>query len=870
MSRILVACLVLAAVHLIALPAPLIAQPGPQSAQQTAAIKANYQLAARFSSKKLEKMIFSTTVDPHWLKKSDRFWYMYETTEGKKWYIVDPAKAERQLMFDNDKMAAAISRIVKDPFDAKHLGLDSLKFIRDENWIQFEVKSTQDVDTKDSAAKKDAGTAKTGAHKEKEKKVYYFEYNLTDGTLTELKDYNKPKHKPNWASISPDSNIIVFGRHFNLFWMDRANYERALKNEDDSTIVEHALTTDGVEGDSYHGNGALGGGGETNVDKEKNKDKRKPAQIFWSPDSKHFAMSRSDMRKVGDLWVINSIADPRPTLETYKYMMPGEKGAPIEQLLVFDMTTHTRQIISAGQFKDQDLAIWAAPVLEHHRDDDYRTALWLGTDTKFYFTRTSRDLHRIDVCEVNVGDTSAAALIKERLNTYVEVRRLGLVEGGKELIEWSEQDGWAHFYLYDGAGKLKNQITGGPFHCEDIVGIDEKKRILYFSANGREPGEDPYYLHLYKVNFDGSGLTLLDGGDFDHAMSMDDSHQFFVDNYSRVNTVPKSALFNSLGKKIMDLETADLSSLMAAGYKFPEPFKVKADDGITDLYGVLYKPYNFDSTKKYALMEYVYPGPQTEAVNKSFGRSMDRMDRLSQLGMIVITVGNRGGNPSRSKWYHNYGYGNLRDYGLADKKAAAEQLADRYPFIDINRVGIYGHSGGGFMSTAAMLVYPDFFKVAVSESGNHDNSIYNRWWSEKHHGVKEMVSDKGDTTFQYSIEKNPEIAKNLKGHLLLCTGDIDNNVHPGNTIRVANALIKADKRFDFVLLPGQRHAYGEMTEYFWWRTADYFSRYLIGDETERPVAIEEMDREQEQVGSKSGSNRSPDDEEDPDDADDDL
>jgi dipeptidyl-peptidase 4 len=827
-------------------------------AQQILVTKANYQLAARFSPKKLDKMIFSTQVDAHWLKKGDRFWYMYETTEGKKWYLVDPLKAEKRPMFDNDKLAAAISRIVKDPFDSKHLGLDSLKFIKDENWIQFEVKSTQDIEKKDTAKKKSATS---------EKKVYYFEYNLTDGMLTELKDFKKPKHKPNWASISPDSSTIVFGRHFNLYWMDHANYEKALINEDDSTIVDHALTTDGIEDYSYHGNGALGGG-ETNVDKIKNKDKRKPAQIFWSPDSKHFAIARSDMRKVKDLWVINSIADPRPTLETYKYEMPGEKEAPIEELQVFDMTTCTHQVVSAGQFKDQDLAVWAAPIREDHRDDDYRTTLWLGTNTKFYFTRTSRDLKRIDVCAVNVGDTLATALIRERLNTYVEVRRLGLVDGGKELIEWSEQDGWAHFYLHDGSGKLKNQITSGPFHCEDIVGIDDKRRILYFSANGREPGEDPYYLHLYKVNFDGSGLTLLDGGDFDHQMSMGDSHQYFVDNYSRVNTVPHSVLCNELGKKIMDLETSDLSSLMAAGYKFPEPFKVKADDGITDLYGVMYKPFNFDSAKKYPIMEYVYPGPQTESVNKAFGRSMDRMDRLAQLGMIVITVGNRGGNPSRSKWYHNYGYGNLRDYGLADKKAAAEQLADRFAYIDITRVGIYGHSGGGFMSTAAMLVYPDFFKVAVSESGNHDNSIYNRWWSEKHHGVKEMVSDKGDTTFQYSIEKNPDIARNLKGHLLLCTGDIDNNVHPANTIRVANALIKADKRFDFVLLPGQRHAYGEMTEYFWWRTADYFSRYLIGDDSPRSIAIEEMDRDQEQVGNKGASNRNPDGEDDDDDEDD--
>jgi dipeptidyl aminopeptidase/acylaminoacyl peptidase len=232
---------------------------------------------------------------------------------------------------------------------------------------------------------------------------------------------------------------------------------------------------------------------------------------------------------------------------------------------------------------------------------------------------------------------------------------------------------------------------------------------------------------------------------------------------------------------------------------------------------------------------------------------MDRTDRLSQLGFIVITMGNRGGHPSRSKWYHNYGYGNLRDYGLADKKAIAEQLADRYPYFDVNRVGIHGHSGGGFMSTAAMFVYPDFFKVAVSSSGNHDNSVYNRWWSEQHHGVKETIGDKGDTTFVYSVEKNQDLAKNLKGHLMLSTGDIDNNVHPAGTIRVANALIRANKRFDLVILPGQRHGYGDMTEYFFWRMADYFTEYLMGDKTMRPVDIDEMNREIEQSGNKGAA-----------------
>ncbi len=815
-------------------------------AQQVPVTKANYPLAARFSPKKLDKMVFSTTVDAHWLKKSDRFWYMYETTEGKKWYIVDPAKAEKKLLFDNAKLAALITKIVKDPFDAQHLGLDSMRFIKDENSIQFEVKSSIEIDKKDSAVATGGGRRGGGAAAAppaKEKKVFYFEYNLITGELTELVGFKKPKRKPQWASISPDSSMVVFGKNYNLYYMDKANYAKALVKEDDSTIVETKLTTDGIENYSYHSDGGMGGGSENNVDKEKNKNKRKPALITWSPDSKHFALVRTDNRKVKDLWVINSIADPRPTLETYKYWMPGEKESPVEELQLFTMADKSHKEISVKLFKDQNVSIWSNPQNANARDDDYRVNTWLGTSDKFYITRTSRDLKRIDVCAVDVVTAAIKPIIEERLNTYVEVRRLGLVNDGKELIEWSERDGWGHFYLYDGDGKLKNQITSGSYHCEDIVGIDEKKRVLYFSANGKEDKEDPYYLHLYSVNFDGTGLKLLNPGEFDNNMSMNDNQKYYVNTFSRVNSVPKSALFASDGRKIMDLETADFSSLFAAGYKFPQPFKVKADDGITDIYGVMYKPFDFDSTKKYPVIEYVYQGPQTEAVNKAFTRGMDRTDRLAQLGFVVITMGNRGGHPSRSKWYHTYGYGNLRDYGLADKKACAEQLADKYSFIDVNRVGIHGHSGGGFMSTAAMLVYPEFFKVAVSSSGNHDNSIYNRWWSEKHHGVKEIIGDKSDTSFAYIIDKNPDIVKNLKGNLMLSTGEIDNNVHPANTIRVVNALIKANKRFDLVMLPGQRHAYTDMTEYFFWKMADYFTEHLMGDKTERPVDMEEMNRE---------------------------
>jgi dipeptidyl aminopeptidase/acylaminoacyl peptidase len=797
--------------------------------------KANYDLAARFSPKKLDKMIFSLSVDPHWLKQSNKFWYTYETSEGKQWMIVDPVKNEKKSMFDKDQLAASLTRIIKDPFDAQHLPIDSLKFIKDENWIQFEVKSSLEIDK--PGAKKDAKA-------EKIKKVFYFEYNLNTAQLNELVGFTKPKRKPSWANMAPDQSKVVFGRNHNLYYMDKANYEKALANEDDSSIVETAITKDGIQNFGWHGEG-----GETNVDAEKNKNKRKPVGGYWSENSKQFAIVKVDNRKVKDLWVINSIADPRPTLETYKYWMPGEKEAPVDHLMLVDMVNYTYKEINVSLYKDQDIALWNKSAAVNARDDEFRPMVWLGTNEQLYLARTSRDLKKIDQCVVNTITGEVKVVVAESLNTSIEIKKPELIKNGAELVEWSERDGWAHLYLYDGQGNLKNQITQGAWHVEAVIGVDEIKRVVYFSANGRESvnggKEDPYYMHLYKINLDGSGLQLLNAGNFHHSFSVNDNNTYFVNTASRVNTTPVSSLHSADGRKLMDLETADLRNLMATGYKFPETFKIKADDGITDLYGVMYKPYDFDSTKKYPIIEYVYPGPQTESVNKSFSKGMDRIDRLAQLGFVVVTIGNRGGHYARSKWYHNYGYGNLRDYGLADKKATVEQLADRFSFIDRNKAGIHGHSGGGFMSTAAILVYPDIFKVAVSNAGNHDNSVYNRWWSEKHHGVKENISEKSDTSFSYMIDKNQDLAKNLKGKLLLIHGEIDNNVHPANTLRVVNALIKANKRFDMLILPTQRHGFGDMNEYWFWRTADYFSKYLLGDNTERSVDIDELNKDVE-------------------------
>lgn len=774
-----------------------------------------YVQAERFTKEKLNTMLFSTTVDPHWFQKGNCFWYEYKTSNGNAWYVVDPSAKTKRPLFDLDNIAAQITEIVKDPFTAQQLPIRKLEAQPDGRTFTFQITSSQDA-KKDTTDKKD---------EKGKKELFFFSYDYPTRKLTWLQDKKKETEYPDWASLSPDGKTVVYAKDLNLYRMSREDYEKLKKDDKDSTVVDIQLTTFGVKDFGFGQPYSL-----LNTDTLCNGKRKGVWGIVWSPDSRRFAVSLEDQRNVKDLWVINAMASPRPTLESYKYQMPGEKEAPVEHLYLFDTNDNSYKEIRTSAFKDQTVSLARKPRLQKQRDMEEVANCWLGDNNRFFVTRSSRDLHRIDICSYTIGEDSIRPLIEERMNTYQEVRPLAVVNGGKELIQWSERDGWAHLYLYDGDGRLKNRITSGPWHVDQLVKVDDAKRVVYFLANGKEKDENPYYEHLYRANFDGSGVQLVTAGDFFHDARVDDDAQFVVCNYSRVNTIPRTDLLDNTGRKVMSLEESDFSQLLGAGYKFPEPFKVKAADGVTDLYGVMYKPFNFDSTQVYPIIDYVYPGPQVEATVYPFSRMSVRTDRLAQAGFVVITVGNRGGHPSRSKWYHNFGYSNLRDYGLADQKAAIEQLANRYNYIDANRVGIHGHSGGGFMSTAAILQYPDFFKVAVSCAGNHDNRIYNRWWSETHHGVKEQVSDKGDTTFVYSIQSNPEIARQLKGHLMLVHGDIDNNVHPANSMRVADGLIRAGKRFDMLLLPQQRHGFGDMDEYFFWRMVDYFSQHLLGEQ----------------------------------------
>lgn len=793
-----------------------------QSRQERMVRTPNYELAERFSAKRIGQMVFSTSVRPVWFRNGDKFLYAWKTSDGTQYYIADPKAGKTEPVFDMDKLAMQITEIMRDPFDAKHLPISNISIDPENDGIlKFDIKSTKE--------KTDTTGKATG-----EKLTYHFRYEIAGKKLTYDTADKKEKY-PDWANVSPDGLTGVYMKNSNLFYMDTLNLRKAAEDPKDSTLVEHRITSDGYK-DFCYGINNYSGNTETDTTK-----RVFPSELVWSPDSRHIAVMRWDMAPLKDFWVINSLTQPRPTLETYKYQMPGEPG-PKGHLYVFSTSDWTSRQVKINAFKDQDLIMQPDVRTTDDQFDEFYGSRWLGDDNGFYLTRMSRDLKRMDICYVGVDSDSTRTVISERMNTYVESRQTRLLDGGRKMIHWSERNGWANLYLYNADGTLIRNLTEGAYHVDDVLAVNEKEGYVLFRACGKEKGENPYQMHVYRVSLQGGEPKMLDIPDMNIDAIASDDGKYFIANYSRVDYKPASALFDAAGKKVCDLGKADFSLLFAAGYKFPERFKVKAADGITDLYGAIYKPFDFDSTKVYPICDYVYPGPQVEANNISWSRGFTRTDRLAQLGFIVITVGNRGGHPDRSKWYHNYGYGNLRDYGLEDQKYAIQQLGARYSWIDLNRVGIHGHSGGGFMSTAAMLKYPDFFKAAVSCAGNHDNSIYNRWWSEQHHGITEKV-EAGDTTFVYSIETNPEIASNLKGHLMLVHGDIDNNVHPANTIRVVNALIRANKRFDMLILPGQRHGFGDMNEYFFWRMADYYCEWLMGSSKRDEVNIKEMNND---------------------------
>ncbi len=737
--------------------------------------KANFKAAEKFSSANLNKMLKSTRVNPNWFHESDKFWYSYTTTSGKNFYVVDPARKSKNLLFDNKEFAAKLGELTRGPVNFRDLELKDLELEDDNVTLSFMVDSTD------------------------------YTYNINTREMVRGDSTEKADKRLDWATYSPDSTYIAFAKNHDLFIMKA--------DDEDSTEIQ--LTDNGERWFSYQADH-----GDTTSDK------RLRSRARWFEDEKKLYVVKSDQRKVGEFFVINTLENPRPELEVYKYAMPGEKEVPQSRIEIFDIETEAKVEADIDKYKDQTVS----------------TFLPGETSKKLYMTRMNRTSDTLDVGYIDTETGEFKELFTETNHPYFNwsYQQLSIINEGDELLFWSERSGWGQLYLYDGnTGEQKNKITnGGLFVTGRIQKIDTTGRTVYFEGFGREEDTDPYYSIIYKANFDGSGFRKLTPENANHSISMPESNKYIVNNYSSPELVPKSVLRDNNGNVLLELEEADISLLKHAGWKKPERFKVKADDGITDLYGIMYKPFDFDSTKKYPIISYVYPGPFTESFNDNFSITAGYNIALAQLGFVVVSMGHRGGSPKRHKYYHVYGYENLRDYALADDKRSLEQLAERHSWIDIDKVGIFGHSGGGFMSTAALLTYPDFYDVAASSAGNHDNNIYNKWWSETHNGVTRIDKKKKDkdgnefveTSWNAKIKTNQSLARNLKGHLLLTHGNIDNNVHPTNTLRVVEELQRAGKRFDLMIFPGTRHGYrGSKRSYYEKMMWYYFAEHLLGD-----------------------------------------
>lgn len=745
---------------------------------------ANYEQAQRFTGERMDKLVGSTGIYPRWIEDQNRFWYTYETAEGQRWYFVDAEAPSKRELFDRQVMAAQLSETFNRTFNHKDLDLNDFEYDLKKGLFTFHVDSIN------------------------------FEYDVETDELVK-QDSVKDEPSDRWKTYSPDSTWIAFARSHNLYLM----------KADDPDSTEYQLTEDGEKWYSFQADAS-----------DTTTDERLRSRADWFEDSEKLYVKRTDERDVKELWVIKALGD-RPELETYKYPMPGDENIGKDEVWVFeadtlDSTDGVKLDTNKEDWKDESLGG------AYFNDGGFFT----GTGSDYlYILRRNRQWNKIDVLKANTSTGETEILFSEESKPYFNTRfaQLAVINEGDEYLWWSERSGWGQLYRYDSEGNLMNRITDGFFVVGNIVKIDTTDQTIYYEGYGKEEGVNPYYSMLYKVNFDGSGDERLTSEDATHQIYESDKGNYFVDNISRVDMPDKSVLRNGDGDIIHELEVTNVEALKEIGWQPPETFKVKAADDATDIYGVMWKPFNFDSTKTYPIITYVYPGPQTEPFPIGFSLS-GRNTSLAQLGFVVVAMGQRGGSPVRSKYYHNFGYGNLRDYPLIDNKYAIEQLASRHSFINQDKVGIFGHSGGGFMSTAAILSYPGFYDVAVSSSGNHDNNVYNIWWSEVHNGVEKTTKtikvDDGEggkkdstvTTFKAPIDHNMELAENLEGNLMLVTGNIDNNVHPANTYRMANALMQADKRFDFMIMPGQRHGYGRYTPYFTRMLWDYFSEHLLG------------------------------------------
>jgi len=610
---------------------------------------------------------------------------------------------------------------------------------------------------------------------------------------------------------SPDGKKEVFIKDWNLFVRDI------------ETKKETQLTTDGVKDFGY----ATDNAGWTHSDR---------AIVLWSPDSKKVATFQQDQRNVSDMYLATTNVGA-PKLEAWKYPLPTDKEIiKIHRVIIdVDAAKVTRLMIGPDDRRGtlcDDISCSGA------FDDNE----WSPDSTTLAFVSSNRDHKEAKFRIANTATGDVREVFEEKVATQYESGQGAInwkyLPATNEAIWYSERDDWGHLYLYDLAtGKQKSQITKGNFVVTRLVKMDAATRVLYFEANGREAGRDPYFSHFYRIDFDGKNLKLLTPEDGNHQVTLSPDGKYFVDNFSKPDVPTVSVLRDMTGKLVADLEKASVSRLVAAGWKPPTPITVKSRDGKWDLYGLMFTPTNLDKAKKYPVINYIYPGPQGGGVGtRNFGPSRNDNQALAELGFVVVVIDGTC-NPDRSKTFHDLCYGNMADNTLEDQIAGLKELAAKNTYMDLTRVGVWGHSGGGYATAAAMFRYPDFYKVGISESGNHENRNYEDDWGERYIGL--MVGPDGKQTTEtddsklksnYTDQANQNFAKNLKGKLMLAHGAMDNNVPPYNTYLVVDALVKANKDFDLIIFPNARHGYGADSLYMMRRRWDYFVKNLLGVE----------------------------------------
>ena len=725
----------------------------------------DYSRAERSLSYMASNKVENLSIKPHWSTQH----VVYFAQEGgtRSWYMVDLKSKKKSELFDHSKFASVLSKVTGDEIGSRDIRIQFPKIVKHQLHFIYD-----DIN---------------------------YSWNFREEKLqTHPGPVKRSERKRN--SISPDGKKEIIITNYNLW----------LKDLEDQSLKQ--LTFDGVADFGYATNNA----GWTRSD---------DPVLLWSPDSKKITTFQHDGRGVGEMHMVSTNVG-HPNLESWKYPLPGDS-------LIFRIH---RLVINCESGKIMRLQMppdmHRSSVTDHIalRGGRLADAEWSDDGRFLSFVSNSRD-HKeaiLRIADIETGEVWD--VLEEREETFFEsgyrMSNWRFLKESDEIIWYSQRSDWGHLYLYDlTTGSLKNQITSGEWNVAQVLHVDKDNRLIYFYGVGREEG-DPYYQYLYRVDFDGNQLELLTPEPANHLIDFSPGRDFFIDSYSTPQDPPVMNLRESGGNKIAELARADVQELKNSGWKPPVSIKVKARDEKTDLYGLMFLPYDFDSLKKYPIINYIYPGPQAGSVgSRSFSAARRDNQALADLGFIVVAI-DAMGTPLRSKSFHAAYYGNMGDNGLPDQVNAMRQLAERHSWIDLERTGIYGHSGGGFASTDAILRYPDFFKVAVSGAGNHDNRNYEDDWGEKWQG---LLVENPDGSTNYDNQANQLLAENLKGKLLLTHGTMDGNVPVYNTLLVADRLIEANKDFDMILFPNRGHGYGN-EPYMMRKRWDYFVRHLLGAE----------------------------------------